>query len=222
MGMFTGIVEEVGRVAAVGPRANGVVLAIEACHVTADLHPGASVAVQGVCQTVLDGDPRRFRVAAEMETLRVTTLGGLRPGDPVNLERALRADGRFDGHLMLGHVDGRGRVAAVRQEGRTWVLEVEVPPELRAYVVPKGCLAVDGVSLTVGPRVHEGRFELFLIPYTWEHTALRVLRPGAAVNIETDVVGRYVAHWLGRTGEPGTAGITWDALQRAFGGEPHE
>jgi riboflavin synthase len=229
--MFTGIVEEVGRIARVEPRGNGVVLAITASHVTADLRPGSSVAVQGVCQTVLDAETGGFRVAAESETLRVTTLGSLRPGDAVNLERALAANGRFDGHLVLGHVDGRGRVLAVRHADRTRVLEIEVPETLCPYVVPKGCIAVDGVSLTVGPRVDAGRFELFLIPYTWEHTSLHGLTAGAAVNIESDVVGRYVAHWLGKreAGElepesgqtrpqaAASSGLGWDALQRAFG-----
>jgi riboflavin synthase len=217
--MFTGIVEEMGRIAAAAPHVNGVLLTIAAGRVLADLRPGASVAVSGVCQTVLQAGGRGFQVAAETETLRVTTLGTLRPGDRVNLERALPAGGRFDGHLVLGHVDGRARVVGVRAEGRTQVLELEVPPDLRPYVVPKGCIAVDGVSLTVGPRVHDGRFELFLIPYTWEHTALQDLRPGRDVNVETDIVGRYVAHLLGRTGEPGAAGLSWEALERAFGSD---
>jgi riboflavin synthase alpha subunit len=187
--------------------------------VTSDLRPGSSIALQGVCQTVLDLRPRGFQVAAEAETLRVTTLGELRPGARVNLERALGAGGRFDGHMVLGHVDGTGRIVAVREEGRTHVLEIEIPAELQAYVVPKGSIAVDGVSLTVGPRVEAGRFELFLIPYTWEHTALGVLTAGDRVNIETDVVARYVAHLLGRAGEPASRGLTWEALERAFGEE---
>jgi riboflavin synthase len=218
--MFTGIVEELGTVATVEPRDNGVVVTLRAERVVSGLQPGASIAVSGVCQTVLDAEAGRFRVAAEAETLRLTTLGSLRPGAAVNLERALRADGRFDGHIVLGHVDGRGHVTAVRSEGRTWVLEVEVPEHLRAFVVPKGSIAIDGVSLTVGPRVESGRFELFLIPYTWDHTALHDLRPGAAVNVETDILGRYVAHLLGGAADSGGPAITWDKLQRAFGGGP--
>ena len=218
--MFTGIIEAVGTVAAVEPRDNGVVLAIRADSVAWDLRPGASIAVSGVCQTVLDVEPGRFRVAAEAETLRLTTLGSLRPGAQVNLERALRADGRFDGHIVLGHVDGRGQVTAARSEGRTWVLEIEVPEHLRPFVVPKGSIAIDGVSLTVGPRVESGRFELFLIPYTWDHTALHRLRPGDAVNVETDILGRYVAHLLAGAALSGGPAITWDKLQRAFGGGP--
>ena len=124
---------------------------------------------------------------------------------------------------VLGHVDGTARVLGVREEGRTHVLELEVPEELRPYIVPKGCLAVDGVSLTVGPQVNAGRFEVFLIPYTWEHTALSALRAGERVNVETDVVARYVVHLLGRDAPPGMPGLGWEALERAFGkswGEP--
>jgi riboflavin synthase len=221
--VFTGIVAAIGTLRAVTPRGNGRVLAIDAPAIAAALRPGASVAVAGVCQTVLDADARAFRVAAEMETLRVTTLGALAPGDPVNLERALAADGRFDGHLVLGHVDATARVVAARAAGDTRVLELQVDAGARPYVVPKGCVTVDGVSLTVGPRVEDGRFELYLIPYTWEHTTLHRLRAGDAVNLETDVIGRYVAHMLGATGQANASGaFGWDTLQRAFGagGEP--
>ena len=217
--MFTGIVEEVGRVTAVTPRDNGVQLDVQAERVTGDLRPGSSIAVQGVCLTVLDTTPRSFRAAAEQETLRVTTLGQLATGALVNLERALSAGGRFDGHLVLGHVDGTARVAAVRTEGRTRVLEIDIPEALAPFVVPKGSIAVDGVSLTVGPHLRGGRIELFLIPYTWDQTALGALGVGDLVNVETDIVGRYVAHLLSRAGEPGSGGLTWEALERAFGEE---
>jgi riboflavin synthase len=215
--LFTGIVEEVGSVREVLREQNGVVLRIAASRVLDDSKPGASIAVAGVCQTVLDRDASSFRVAAEQETLRVTTLGELRPGSSVNLERALAASGRLDGHLVLGHVDGTALVLGVREEGRTHVLDLEVPEDLRPYIVPKGCLALDGVSLTVGPRLQAGRFEVFLIPYTWEHTTLCRLRAGERVNVETDVVARYVVHLLGRTALPGPSGLGWEALERAFG-----
>jgi riboflavin synthase len=215
--VFTGIIEEVGQVTSATRQANGVRFEIAAPATAAGLQPGASVAVAGVCQTVLEATSSSFRVAAETETLRVTTLGELRAGAAVNLERALAASGRFEGHLVLGHVDGRARVAAVRGEGRSQVLELEVPEDLAPFVVPKGSIAVDGVSLTVGPRVHGGRFELFLIPYTWERTTLHRLRPGDAVNIETDIIGRYVAHLLGRAALPSDGGLSWAALQQAFG-----
>ncbi len=215
--MFTGIIEEVGRVESVTPQENGVVLRIGARTVTTDTKPGASIAVDGVCQTVLDADASGFRVAAEAETLRVTTLGGLRAGSPVNLERALAVGGRLDGHLVLGHVDGRARVLERRRDARTHVLKLAVDEPLRPYVVAKGCIALDGVSLTVGPRVDDGTFEVYLIPYTWEHTTLHARHPGDAVNVETDVLARYVVHLLqGRRGES-SGGITWDQLERVFG-----
>ncbi|UCE03440.1 MAG: riboflavin synthase [Candidatus Latescibacterota bacterium] len=214
--MFTGIIEEVGCVRAVTPQQNGVELQIDASRVAGDLAPGASIAVDGVCQTVLDADARGFRVAAEAETLRVTSLGALRTGSRVNLERALAVGGRLDGHLVLGHVDGRARIVGMRRDARTHVLELEVSLELRPYVVAKGCIAVDGVSLTVGPRVDAGRFELYLIPYTWEHTTLHERRVGDRVNVETDVLARYVVHLL--RGKPERSDLTWENLQRAFGG----
>lgn len=215
--MFTGIIEEVGRVDSVTPRENGIVLRIAAETVLSDVKPGASIAVDGVCQTVLDADAGGFSVAAEAETLRVTTLGGLRRGSAVNLERALAVGGRLDGHLVLGHVDGRARVVGRRAEARTQVLELEVDEALRPYVVAKGCIALDGVSLTVGPRVEAGRFGVFLIPYTWEHTTLHRRHPGDEINVETDVLARYVVHLLQGQREAPSGGLTWDQLERAFG-----
>jgi len=221
--MFTGIVEEIGRVLAARAQENGVLLHIECERVHADLRPGASIAVDGVCQTVLDADATGFRVAAEMETLRVTTLGRLRAGARVNLERALAVGGRLEGHLVLGHVDGCARVTGVRHEARTHVLELDAPAAVRPYVAPKGCIAVDGVSLTVGPSVQDGRFEVFLIPYTWEHTTLHLRRVGDAVNVEADVLARYAARLLGLGSGAGEAtgrdagGLTWEALARALG-----
>lgn len=214
--MFTGIIEETGRVESVSAQDNGVVFEVAARHVMSDLKPGASIAVDGVCQTVLDCQARGFRIAAEAETLRVTTLGRLRAGNAVNLERALAVGGRLDGHLVLGHVDGRARVVGRRREARTHVLQLQVTEDLRPFVVAKGCIAVDGVSLTVGPRVDAGRFEVFLIPYTWEHTTLHERRRGDEVNVETDVLARYVVHLLrGRAGAGD--GITWEQLERVLG-----
>jgi riboflavin synthase len=216
--MFTGIIEEIGRVRAVRPLENGLLLDIGCERVRADLAPGASVAVDGVCQTVLDAGAGGFRVGAEMETLRVTTLGRLAVGAEVNLERALAVGGRLDGHLVLGHVDGCARVTAVRAEARTHVLELEAPAELAPYIAPKGCIALDGVSLTVGPRVEGGRFEVFLIPTTWERTTLHQRRAGERVNVEIDVVARYVARLVAGRDAPANGGaLTWAALERALG-----
>jgi riboflavin synthase len=197
--VFTGIVEEVGRITGQEPREGGVLLRISAPALAGTLAPGASLAVAGVCQTVLAQDGQQVTVAAEAETLRVTTLGRLGPGARVNLERALPARGRFDGHVVLGHVDGTARVVARHGTGATLVLGFEVTEALLPYVVPKGSVALDGVSLTVGSQVQAGRFEVYLIPYTREHTSLGDVQPGDAVNVETDILIRSVAHLL-RTG----------------------
>ena len=218
--MFTGIIEELGTVRAVKRRQNGLELDIDAVKVGATLGVGASVAVDGVCQTVLKIGDGWFRVAAEAETLRVTTLGGLHAGVRVNLERALAFGGRLDGHLVLGHVDDRGRVTSVRQDGGTHVLEVEAADGLRPFIAPKGCIAVDGVSLTVGPWVRGGRFEVYLIPHTWEMTTLCEREPGAAVNLEADVLARYVLHGLQGGNEVAAARARWQQLLTAFGDSP--
>jgi riboflavin synthase len=205
---------------------NAVVFEIEASRVLEGLAVGASIAVDGVCQTVLQTSSKGFRVAAEMETLRATTLGRLQPGGRLNLERALAVNGRLDGHLLLGHVDARGMVRGVRREARTLILELEAPPEMRPYVAPKGCIGVDGVSLTVGPEVGHGRFAVYLIPHTWEQTTLAERRVGDAVNLEADVLARYVVHLLqsgllaaGRDGEP-SEGVTWESLATLLEGRP--
>jgi len=216
--MFTGIVEEMGKLRAVRPQQNGVVLDIAAAKVMTDLAIGASVAVDGVCQTVLEVGDGWFRVAAEAETLRATTLGRLRPGGRVNLERALALGARLDGHLVLGHVDGTARVIGVGQDERTHVLELEAPEALRPYIAPKGCIAVDGVSLTVGRWVRDGRFEVYLIPHTWEQTTLQDRRTGDDVNLEADVLARYVVHLVRETPAAAGTGLRWESLTRLLGG----
>jgi len=200
--MFTGIIEEIGTVDAVERVGNGVRLVIRAAQ-AGGAPAGASIAVNGVCQTVLESGSDWFTVAAEMETLRVTNLGTLRAGSRVNLERSLTAGGRLDGHVVLGHVDGCGTVTSVRQEGRTNVLGLAIPAALQPYVVPKGCIALDGVSLTVGPRVDGGHIEVFLIPYTWDQTTLHERAVGDLLNVETDVLGRYVVELARRQHQTG-------------------
>jgi riboflavin synthase len=211
--MFTGIVEQLGRIDTVQAQGNGVELVIRApAALVADLRIGDSVALDGVCQTVLWCEADAFRVAAEAETLRVTTLGTRQPGDRLNLERALPVGGRLNGHVVLGHVDGTAGVIDVRQADRTHTLRLQAPADLRPYLVPKGCVALDGVSLTLGPEVEEGCFEVYLIPYTWEHTTLCERPVGSRVNIETDVVARTVVHLL-RGDAPATAAALPDGLQ---------
>jgi riboflavin synthase len=198
--MFTGIVEALGRVGAVEVGARGgrrlqVAVPDEAGW---RLAPGESVAVSGVCLTVVDVAPGRIAFDLAEETLRVTTLGGLGEGDPVNLERPLRLDGRLGGHLVLGHVDAVGQVTAVWPEGDGARLDVAVPARLRPFLIPKGSVAIDGVSLTVA-ALEEDAFGVALIPHTLAVTTLGQRRRGDPVNLEMDVIGKYVRgfveHW---------------------------
>ncbi|MEJ5369760.1 MAG: riboflavin synthase [Bryobacteraceae bacterium] len=194
--MFTGIVEEVGRVAAVEPRAQGSRLRIEAARVLEDLREGDSVAVSGVCLTAAEIDGSGFWADVSRETLERTTLGEARAGTRVNLERALRAGGRMGGHIVQGHVDGTGVVRVMEERGGgDWWLEVEAPTELARYLVFKGSIAVDGISLTVA-RVDGPVFAVAVIPHTWANTTLREARPGTRVNLETDILAKYVERLL--------------------------
>jgi riboflavin synthase len=193
--MFTGIVEELGTVAEVRPGADSAVLRIEGPVVVSDAVHGASIAVNGVCLTVTDHDETGFAVDVMAETLRRSSLGDLAPGDRVNLERAMAADGRFGGHVVQGHVDGTGEVLA-RTPGDAWeTVEIGLPEPLARYVVEKGSITVDGVSLTVASVGHD-RFTVSLIPTTLELTTLGRARVGDRVNLEVDVLAKYVERML--------------------------
>jgi riboflavin synthase len=191
--MFTGIVEALGRVGAMeSGRAGGGRLRISVPDEPGwRLALGESVAVSGVCLTVVDTSPGRLAFDLAEETLRVTTLGGLATGDQVNLERPLRFDARLGGHLVLGHVDGVGRVTAVKPEGDGARVDVEAPAGLRPLLIPKGSVTVDGVSLTVAAVEHDA-FAVALIPHTLLVTTLGRRGPGDPVNLEMDVIGKYV------------------------------
>ena len=190
--MFTGIVEVLGHVGSVRGTRAGRRLAVTVPDEPGwRLALGESVAVSGVCLTVVDSVPGRLAFDLAEETLGVRTLGGLRAGDPINLERPLRLDGRLGGHLVLGHVDGVGRVTAVRPEGDGVRLGVEVPAELRPLLIPKGSVTVDGVSLTVAD-LEKDAFAVALIPHTLAVTTLGRCRSGDPVNLEMDVIGKYV------------------------------
>jgi riboflavin synthase len=191
--MFTGIVEVLGQVGRVDPGARGGRrLAVSVPDEPGwQLPLGESVAVSGVCLTVVDAVPGRLGFDLVEETLRVTTLGGLVAGDPVNLERPLRFDGRLGGHLVLGHVDGVGEVTAVGPEGDGARLEVAVPVQLRPLLISKGSVTIDGVSLTVA-ALGEDTVGVALIPHTLAVTTLGRRRRGDRVNLEMDVIGKYV------------------------------
>lgn len=203
--MFTGIIETVGFVQSLRSSAAGARLAIDAGRLKEHPPRGASIAVNGVCQTVAnDGFPiLEFDVVPE--TLRRTTIGGLRPGDALNLEPSLRPTDRIEGHIVQGHVDGIAIVTNVVTTGEEWALQLELQDEsLADFIVPKGSIAIDGVSLTIADRSSGGapRFSVALIPTTLELTNLGKRRPGDAVNIETDVIARTVVSFLRRHGQP--------------------
>lgn len=194
--MFTGLIDEVGSVVSLKRSGRGGRLTVRSS--LPDLEDGESIAVSGVCQTVAERAAGVFSCDLLEETLRATTLGSLKPGSPVNLERAVRPGDRLGGHIVSGHVDGTGTVSAL---GRNPLrVEIAVDPGIRRLLVPKGSVAVDGVSLTISPDLSHGRFAVFIIPFTWEHTALHSLRPGGKVNIEADILGKYVYAFLERGG----------------------
>jgi riboflavin synthase len=196
--MFTGIVEDLGHVRAVELRSDGRRFWIESRVVTAELGIGDSVACCGCCLTVVAVDGPRFAVEAVPETLRLTTLGDWREGDPVNLERALRLEERLGGHLVQGHIDDTGTVTAVKAEGEGRRIAISLPGPLRRFVAHKGSLAVDGVSLTVAAVTAEG-CEIAYIPHTLAVTTAGRYAPGVRVNLEVDLLARYMARLLEET-----------------------
>ncbi len=196
--MFTGIVEELGRVVALEAGQDSARLSVEGPLVTSDAVRGASIAVNGVCLTVVEHDGSRFTVDVMAETLRRSSLGALSAGDPVNLERAMAASGRFGGHIVQGHVDGTATIIE-RTPGDRWeVVRLSLPHQLSRYVVEKGSITVDGVSLTVA-SVEADAFTVSLIPTTLELTTLGHKGVGDPVNLEVDVLAKYVERLLAPT-----------------------
>ncbi len=193
--MFTGIIEEVGRVERLDRRSSGGVVAIAAQTVLEGTKLGDSIAVNGVCLTVTSLAATGFTADASEETLRVSALGELRVGDGVNLERALAVGARLGGHIVQGHVDAVGRFLARRPSGNSVTMRFGFPPEIGRYLVHKGSIAVDGVSLTVA-ALGDDWFEVAAIPATLDWTTLPQLKPGAAVNLEADVLAKYVERLL--------------------------
>ncbi|MFB6170999.1 MAG: riboflavin synthase [Haloarculaceae archaeon] len=189
--MFTGIVEETGEVVAVSADESGGQRIRVSASFCADLEHGQSIAVSGACLTVEDWDDESFELFLSGETLDRTALDAVAVGDRVNLERALPADGRFDGHFVQGHVDGTGEVVAVEQVGEDWAFTFSLPGDLRRYVVEKGSIAVDGVSMTVAD-LDRDQFTVAVIPATYELTNFSTLAPGDPVHLEVDVVAKYV------------------------------
>jgi len=199
--MFTGLIEATATIDTVQVHDTGSRLRI-ATPIGAELTAGDSIAVNGVCLTATYTDAAGFGVDVSPETVRVTTLGGMAAGRVVNLERPLRADARLGGHFVLGHVDGVGHVRSFRMDGACYWLEVDAPPELAKYFIHKGSIAVDGISLTIA-RLDGLLLGVQIVPFTWKHTALAYAKPGDMVNLEADVLGKYVARLIDGRAHPG-------------------
>jgi len=210
--MFTGIIEEVGRLRALVQREQSAVLEVEAHSVLDGTIVGDSIATSGPCLTVVRLARDRFWADAMPETVRRTTLGAKRPGDGLNLERALTPSSRLGGHLVQGHVDGVGTVLRVDREQNAQVVTLTAPAAVTGYCVPQGSIALDGVSLTL-IDVADDRLRVSLIPHTVAHTTLRDLTVGAEVNLEADVIGKYVRAYLAKADSSG--GLTWEKLSEA-------
>ena len=210
--MFTGIVEELGTVRRVLPGARAGKIVIGARKVLEDVHIGDSIAVNGVCLTVVSASADEFTADVMPETLRKSGLGTLKAGDPVDLERAMAANGRFGGHIVSGHIDGVGRIVETRPEENAVIVTISAPPEILALIVEKGSIAIDGISLTVASLTRT-TFSVSLIPHTAAQTVLLKKRAGDVVNLENDIVGKYVQKLLaGATGSR-PSGLTLEYLQ---------
>ncbi|MEZ5359101.1 MAG: riboflavin synthase [Candidatus Zixiibacteriota bacterium] len=189
--MFTGLIESIGTVSKISPKGNYVELTIAPGTPFENLVHGESIAVAGTCLTVTAFDNTSFTAEASQETTRLTTIGKLKRGDRVNLERALRADGRLGGHIVAGHVDCTSKVMATRKVGQSLQISVGLPKEFAAYIIDKGSVALDGVSLTV-IEVDKTKFTINLIPESQQRTTLPDLKPGDVLNVEFDLIGKYI------------------------------
>ena len=192
--MFTGLIETVGEVSEVTSTQSGFRIRV-ATVLAREFQDGESVAVNGVCLTAVGHDGQSVSADVGPETARVTTLGRLAAGRRVNLERSMRADGRFGGHFVQGHADGTGVVEELREDGDSHWIRIGIPAALAPFVILKGSIAVDGVSLTVA-RLDETTFDVMIVPFTWAHTTLSSLHVGDRVNLECDMLGKYVARSL--------------------------
>jgi len=201
--MFTGIIEEVGKVSSASTNK----LVISARQVLAGMKPGDSMAINGACLTVTDFDRSSFCVDVMPETLKRTNLGLLRAGDGVNLERPMALGGRLGGHLVQGHIDHTGRIIAMEWEGEALLFRFEAPPEVMRYTVPKGFIAVDGISLTITEK-DSNSFQVSVVEYTRRNTTLGRRKAGDVVNLEADIIAKYVAQFT----QPQSTGLTEEFL----------
>ncbi|MCI8270644.1 MAG: riboflavin synthase [Lachnospiraceae bacterium] len=197
--MFTGIIEELGQIRQIALQGSSGQIVIRAKKVLEGTQLGDSIAVNGICLTVVSLQEDGFTADVMAETIRRSSLGHGRPGELVNLERAMPATGRFGGHLVSGHIDGTGKIRSCRREENAVWVTVETEPEILRLIVEKGSIAIDGISLTVA-AVGEGWFQVSIIPHTGEETTLLKKRPGDQVNLENDIIGKYVERLLGLSG----------------------
>ncbi|MCM3726902.1 riboflavin synthase [Neobacillus cucumis] len=197
--MFTGIIEEIGKVAKIQRTANSYVLTIEAEKILQDIHLGDSIAVNGVCLTVTSILGKQFTVDVMPETVKATSLNNIKSGTKINLERAMAAGGRFGGHFVSGHADGTGVIKRKQALENAVYYEIEADPEVLRFVIVRGSIAVDGTSLTVFD-VSDSSFTLSLIPHTLSETVIGLKEPGDIVNLECDMIGKYVSHFIKNSG----------------------
>lgn len=209
--MFTGIVEEIGTVTSITPGKNSLQLNIKCTKVLSDVNKGDSIAVNGVCLTVVGYSTYQFTADVMPETVKATTLQGLRPGSFVNLERAMAANGRFGGHFVSGHVDGTGEIISVRQKENAVYMEINLADDLLRYFIQKGSVTVDGTSLTVFGVTDKG-FVISLIPVTQEDSLLGRKRTGDKVNVECDLLAKYMERLISKKTEKPVGGLTIDTL----------
>lgn len=212
--MFTGIIEEVGTVVSVKRGGQSSVIRVRASKILEDLHIGDSIAVNGVCLTAVTFDGQGFTADVMNETFERSTLKMIRSGDPVNLERAMSAGGRFGGHMVAGHVDGTGTVMSIKQDANAVWFTVEAPPEIMRYCIKKGSVAMDGISLTIAD-IGTSWFQVSVIPHTLKQTVLGSKKQGDPVNLENDMIGKYVEKLLVPKTTAQSSGVTEQMLINA-------
>ncbi len=207
--MFTGLVEEIGTITAVHPRGNEISIDVSCNVINSGIKEGDSINIDGVCQTVVSIDKESLRFDSVSETLKKTTFNGFKRGTRVNLERALRADSRLGGHFVLGHVDTTGKVSGVVQLSGSYELKINFDSKYDKYVIPVGSICINGVSLTVAEK-GRGWLKVAIIPHTWANTNLEDLKANSEVNLEFDVLGKYILNYIEGTGYNG---ISMDKLK---------
>lgn len=212
--MFTGIIEEVGTVVSVKRGGQSSVIKVRASKILEDLHIGDSIAVNGVCLTAVTFDGQGFTADVMNETFERSTLKMIRSGDPVNLERAMSAGGRFGGHMVAGHVDGTGTIMSIKQDANAVWFTVEAPPEIMRYCIKKGSVAMDGISLTIAD-IGTSWFQVSVIPHTLKQTVLGSKKQGDPVNLENDMIGKYVEKLLEPKTTAQSSGVTEQMLINA-------